>query len=114
MICGTFGTGVTFKFIGVPPSGPPGNSCLKNPTGMTKPPVPFVITVFGPPPMQPPGLSGSGPKSGFGVVGAGYMLGLGPKPILPRIEGQGASPFAGRSTNAPAPVAALPVLENVA
>src|SRR5881396_1225492 len=30
-ICGTFGTGVTCRFIGVPPIVPPGNGWLKNP-----------------------------------------------------------------------------------
>jgi hypothetical protein len=76
-----------------------------------KPPIGVVATLAAPPGMQPPGLCGSGPINIMlvAVLGCGYIPE--PKPILPTIDGHGALPFAGRSTNAPEPVAALPVIE---
>src|SRR5262245_59216948 len=77
-ICGTFGTGVTLRFIAVPPIVPPGNGWLKNPAGTVKPPVPFTFTSAAvmparsaPPGMQPPGFCGTGPISVIAVIGAG-------------------------------------------
>src|SRR5262249_26130563 len=106
-------------FIGVPPFVPPGNGWLKKPAGTVKPPVPFTFTTAGvmparsaPPGMQPPGFCGRGPISFVCVLFAGEYPP--PKPSLPVIDRQGTLPSAGRSTNAPEPVAALPVIEYVA
>src|SRR5262249_31816634 len=113
MICGTFGTGVTCRFIGVPPFVPPGNGWLKKPAGTVKPPVPFTFTTAGvmparsaPPGMQPPGFGGRGPISFVCVFFAGEYPP--PKPILPVIPSQGPLPAAGDPTKPPEPVAALP------